>query len=396
MGKLALFMVLGFSSIFLIMSYNANNVATRTVDNMVDYHTISVAHNIAASGTNLAANEIFLNNNWNAGFSDVDFGHGYFDATVTTMDAFMNIKKLSTVGHYRGSTKQIDVIFRPSSFAKFAYYSKNESGIHWHDGDTVWGPWHSQDNIRVTDSPVFFGKVTTKGAVNYTNGEGIDDPKFYGGLETGIDVPMPGTPINDLAALAIDDGAYMTGEDTVYLTFDGDSLKYRASYSSPDTSYHLSTIAPNGIIYAHNSIIRVKGTIKGQYTISSNQRIYIDDDIVYQTDPRTTPSSTDIFGIVTLMDVLVADNPANHNNINLHASIFSQTSGFGAENPGGRPNSGGLYLLGGIQQERRQLVSNPWPVHGFSKRYKYDDRLMFASPPGYPGTGNLEIVSWYE
>jgi len=396
MGKLALFLVLGFSSMFLIMSYNANNVATRAIDNMVDYHTISVAHNIAASGTNIAANEIFLNNNWQTGFSDIDFEGGYFDATITIIDPFKNIRKLTTVGHYRGSTKKIDVIFKPSSFAKFAYYSKIESGIHWHNGDTVWGPWHSQDNIRVTDSPVFFGKVTTKKKIKYTHGEGNDDPKFYGGFETGINVPIPSTPITDLAALAIDNGAYMTGEDTVYLTFDGDSLKYRTSYSSPDTAYYLSTIAPNGILYVHNAIIRVKGTIKGQYTIASNKTIYIDGDIVYQTDPRSNPLSTDMFGIVTLMDILVTDNSANHNDINLHASIFSQTSGFGAENPGGRPNSGGLYLFGGIQQNRRKLVSNPWPVHGFSKRYKYDERLMFASPPGYPGTGNLEIVSWFE
>jgi hypothetical protein len=74
----------------------------------------------------------------------------------------MNIRKLTTVGHYHGSTKQIDVIFRPGSFSKFAYYSKKESGIHWHDGDSVWDSWHSQDNIRVTDSPVFYGKATTK------------------------------------------------------------------------------------------------------------------------------------------------------------------------------------------------------------------------------------------
>jgi hypothetical protein len=318
------------------------------------------------------------------------------DASVTVINSFMNIRKLTTVGHYRGSTKQIDVIFRPSSFAKFAYYSNDESGIHWHDGDTVWGPWHSQDNIRVNNSPVFHGKVTTKGTILYDHGPGIDDPKFYGGFETGIDVPMPATPVSDLSALAIDNGAYMTGEDTIYLTFAGDSLKYRTSYSSPDTSYHLSTIAPNGVLYAHDSIIRVQGTIKGQYTIASNQRIYIDDDIVYNTDPRITPSSTDMFGIVTLEDVLVADNPANHNDVNIHASIFSQTSGFGAENPGGRPNSGSLRLFGGIQQQKRKLVSNPWPTHGFLKNYTYDERLMFASPPGYPGTGNLEIVSWFE
>jgi hypothetical protein len=99
---------------------------------------------------------------------------------------------------------------------------------------------------------------------------------------------------------------------------------------------------------------------------------------------------------VSEKDVLVSDLPANYDGINLHASIFCQTEGFGAENPGTRPNSGQLKLLGGIQQYYRKLVSNPWPSHGFLKAYTYDERLMIASPPGYPGTGQLEIVSWYE
>jgi hypothetical protein len=34
--------------------------------------------------------------------------------------------------------------------------------------------------------------------------------------------------------------------------------------------------------------------------------------------------------------------------------------------------------------------------HGFAKRYRYDERFMLISPPMFPGTGDLEIVSWYE
>ena len=253
-----------------------------------------------------------------------------------------------------------------------------------------------QDNIRVNNSPVFYGKATTKGTILYDHGPGIDDPKFYGGFQTGINVPMPASPIDEVAALAIDNGSYMTGADTVYLTFESDSVKYRTSYSSPDTAYHLSTIAPNGVLYTHNSILRVKGTIKGQYTIASNKTIFIDDDVVYQTDPRIDPLSTDMFGIVSDQDVFVADKPANHNDIDLQASIFCKVGGFGAENPGGRPNSGSLRLYGGIQQHQRKLVSNPWPTHGFLKNYSYDERLMYMSPPGYPGTGGMEIVSWFE
>ena len=409
MGKLAFFLVLGFSTLFLVMGHNANRIASRSVENMVDYHVRTVAHNIAVSGANLAANEIFMNSNWKSGYSQIDFEDGYLDATVTVLDPFKNIRKLTTTGTYRGVTNSVEVIFQPSNFSKFAYYSEDESGIHWHDGDTVWGPWHSQDNIKVNMSPVFYGKVTTKGSVIYETGG--DDPKFYGGLETGVDVPFPATSISDLQSLATTDGFYFDGSgyELVELVFDADSIKYRiwnlkSDYEyppvGPDTaqwnSHLASDFAPNGVIYLNDQQLRIRGTVKGQYTVSSNNTIYIDDDIVYNTDPRIDPTSTDIFGIVSEKEVYVADNAPNHSDINLHASVFSKSTGFGAENPGTRPNSGQLKLFGGIQQHQRKLVSNPWPSHGFLKAYSYDERLMFASPPGYPGTGSLEIISWFE
>jgi hypothetical protein len=394
MGKLSLYLVVGFSLLYMIMGYNSSRMSNQTVKNMADYNAKTVAHNIAVSATNLACNEIFLNGAWHEGFVNVPFEDGYFEASIQILDPWRNIRKLTTEGNFGGVTKTVEIIFQPSSFSKFAYYSVSESGIHWHDGDTVWGPWHSQDYITVNRRPVFFGKVTTKKGIKYETA--FDDPKFYGGFEKGVDVPMPTSSITDLEALAIDDGAYFTGQDTIYLTFEGDSVKYRSSYNSPDTAYHLPSLAPNGVLFTQNAVLRIKGTIKGQYTVGSNKRILIDDDIVYNTDPRIDPNSKDLFGIVSEKDVLVADLPANYDGINLHASIFCKNEGFGAEHPGTRPNSGQLKLLGGIQQYYRKLVSDPWPSHGFLKAYRYDERLMIASPPGYPGTGQLEIVSWYE
>ncbi|MFI5236745.1 MAG: hypothetical protein ACHQLA_02270 [Ignavibacteriales bacterium] len=394
MGKLALFLVLGFSILYIILGGSSSKLSTQTVENMADYNANTVAHNIAVSATNLACNQIFLNSSWNDGFSHVDFENGYFDANVQVLDPWRNIRKLTTTAQYGDVTNSIEVIFQPSSFSKYAYYSVSESGIHWHDGDTVWGPWHSQDNITVNHSPVFYGKVTTKKDIIYETV--FDDPKFYGGFEKGINVSMPTTSITDLEALALDEGAYFSGKDTVFLTFQGDSVLYRSSYNSPDSSLLLSSIAPNGILFAKNAVLRLQGTIKGRYTVGANKTIYIDNDIVYNTDPGIDATSQDLFGIVAEKDVLVADLPANYDGINLHASIFCMNEGFGAQNPGTRPNSGQLKLLGGIQQNYRKLVSDPWPAHGFLKAYKYDVRLMIASPPGYPGTGQLEILSWFE
>ncbi len=394
MGKLSLFLVLGFSILYIILGTNSNKLSTQAVENMSDYYANTIAHSIASSGTNLACNQLFLNGLWDDGYTNVNFENGSFTAGIQVLDPWINIRKLTTTGTYGGVTKSIEVVYKPSSFSKFAYYSVSESGIHWHDGDTVWGPWHSQDFLTVNRSPVFYGKVTTKKGIK--NETAFDDPKFYGGFEQGVDVPMPTTSISDLENLAVDDGAHFTGQDTVFLTFEGDSVKYRSSYNDPPTAYLLSSLAPNGILFAQNAVLRIQGTIKGKYTVGSNKRILIDNDIVYNTDPRIDPTSTDLFGIVSEKDILVADLPANHDGINLHASIFSKNEGFGAENPATRPNSGQLKLLGGIQQYYRKLVSNPWPAHGFLKAYRYDDRLMVASPPGYPGTGLMEIITWFE
>ena len=92
MGKLAFIMVLGFSTLFLVMGYNANNVASSSVQNMADYHAKTVAYNIASSGANMSANEIFMDANWTTGFSNEDFEDGYFDATVEVLDAVLNIR----------------------------------------------------------------------------------------------------------------------------------------------------------------------------------------------------------------------------------------------------------------------------------------------------------------
>ena len=106
-----------------------------------------------------------------------------------------------------------------------------------------------------------------------------------------------------------------------------------------------------------------------------------------------------MLGIVAGNKVLITDNTANHADINIHASIYSEKGGFGADNYDTRPISGNINLVGGIIQDERQPVGtfgSGGIKSGFAKRYKYDERLMLISPPFYPGTGGLEVVSWFE
>jgi len=126
--------------------------------------------------------------------------------------------------------------------------------------------------------------------------------------------------------------------------------------------------------------------------------IYLDDNITYKTDPRIDPDSKDLLGIVSKNNVLITQNTANKSSIDIHASIYCENGGFGAGWPSFTEPNGNINLLGGIQNYSRVQIGiiNGSEIWGFNRRYKYDDRLMIASPPGYPGTGMLEIISWYE
>lgn len=405
MGKLSLFLVLGFSVLYIVLGGNSNKLSTRTVENMADYNAKTVAHNIAVSGTNLACNELFLNGSWNAGFNNVTFENGSFSASVQVLDAWRNIRKLTTTGSYGGITKTIEVIFQPSKFSKFAYYSMNEGGTIWFTGsDTIWGPFHTQDYVRAHNHPVFFGKATTKKSLIYYTDQNSDEPRFFGGYEQGIDLPLPTDGLDPMRASAQNDGLYLSGNDTVYVTFKEDSLLYRYSYDGKDMSAYLPTAAPGGVIFVENAIVRLKGIVKGTYSLavsgsSDKGMIYLDDDIIYKTNPLASESATDILGIVAENSVLITDNTANHNDININASIYCEDGGFGSENYDKRPISGNINLIGGVIQNTRRAVGTfdkSGIKTGFAKRYRYDERFMIASPPMFPGTGGLEIVSWFE
>jgi hypothetical protein len=435
-GKAALLLVLGFSMIFLVATQNFGTISTRAVDNMVDYTNETVSHDIAVSGANMAANAIFLDNSWTAGYSNVDFNNGKLNVTVQIVDAFKNIKKIISQGTFGGITRKVEVTLSPSKFSKFAYFSVSEGGsIWWTENDTVWGPFHTQDYMRVHRHPVFYGKATTRKSIIYYDSKKKDEPYFYGGFEQGIDLPLPTdglTPIKTDAqangwdipqSSSVDtttswhcnhwgwpkhtspcsngywETSIVTAVDTAYITFVADSVRFKLGYDEPETTYLTQDIAPNGVIYVEGMDMRLKGTVKGQYTVASESNIYLDDDIVYSQDPQVYPNSTDILGIVAKNKVLITDNAANNNDINIHASIYSETEGFGAENYSSRPISGNINLLGGIIQNVRQAVgtfSGGSITSGFAKRYMYDNRFLISSPPSFPGTGSYEIVSWLE
>lgn len=433
-GKAVLLVVVGFTIIFLTLGLNLNRSATKAVTNATDFYENNVAHDIAVSGANFAANQIFLDPTWTDGYSNVDYQGGEFDVSIEIVNSFKNIRRIISTGTFDGHTATVKITLQPSKFSKFGYYSVTEpAGIYWTTGDTVWGPFHTQDYIRVSGDPVFMGKATTKYGIQYDPvSKNIgNNPEFNGGYEQGVDLPMPPSGVTDIAAAAANGGIKITGQSVVYLTFNGNNITYQYGNNGQPTTVPASQFAPNGVIYVEGADVRLKGTITGQYTIATSSitttittggggrrgrgrgrtqtitqggNVYLDGDVTYSSNPLTNPNSTDMLGIVAENNVYISDNSQNNNNINIDAAIYCQNGSFTAENYNRRPVSGTINLLGGITQNTRGAVgtfsinhhSGINIVSGFNKSYRYDERLMYSFPPSFPNTGSFEIVSWYE
>jgi hypothetical protein len=405
-GKASILLIMGFSTIFLVFGYNLNIISFNSVKNYSEYYEEAIAHNCAVSGANMAASSLFFDPDWNNGFDDLSLSDGTVDVEVSVLDESKNIKQILSTGTFNGITTEVRVILQPSNFAKFAYYSEYEpSDSWWTDGDTVWGPMHLQDDLRITNNPVFMGKVSVKKGIKF-NDKDADDPKFLGGFESGVHLPLKQDHILDLEPIAEAGGHEFSGVDTVYLTFAGDSLKYRYAKNDPDTTVLLADFAPNGLIYVENGNARVKGVVSGNYSLAvwgpdTDGKIFIDDDIVYSTDPNVNPNSTDMLGLMARNDIIITDNVENSDGLNLQAVLYSEKEGVIAENYDSKSSSGDLNLYGSIVQKKGKAVgtydeNSGALLTGFNKKFKYDNRMLLAYPPNFPNTGSYEIVSWQE
>lgn len=406
MGRSSLIMVVGFNILFASIGFNLSRVAVDAYENYVDYYNRTVSRHIASSAANMAATEITFNPNWRTGYPMTNFGGGSYDAVVTDIDT--GRIKLVVNATYNGKSAATTIVLGLTKFSKFAYYSNIEGSIYWITGDTVFGPFHSQQRINVSGSPVFIGKASSKNGIFKSPSNST--PKFLGGFQSGVNINLP-LDFNGLKSFAQGGGKYFTNQD-VYMRFNADgTATYRiGSWTAPPAiTVSINTLAPNGVLMADNANLHIKGVLNGKLTISatgssgvSKGNVWIDSSVVYNSNPLTNPTSGDLLGIVCDNDVVVADNADNNNpanGVSLHATILSRSGGLKAENYNTRPAAGTLKLLGGVQQYQRGPVgtfSGSTIVSGFRKNYRYDDRLMVSSPPLYPTTGSYEVLSWYE
>ena len=440
-GKATLYVVIGFSLLFLTKLQNFGSVSNRSIDNYIEYNNKTAAHNIALSAANIVANQVYrmpMQGSSNSGWQNFQGGKMRWSVSGWVN----NIRTLTATGIYgngtSADTNTIQIMVTPNSFARYAYFSEHEranpSGgyIWWMGKDVVDGPFHTQDDLRVATHPKFLGESTSHfGSLIYQKDKKTDSPIITGLYQPGISLPIPDNSISELKDPAKTYGKFFDYTSTSQIRYSGFSLTFNPNgtitytisgfkksgsswiaWNSTDSTKTVSgsTLSPNGVIYLSGSFkdkngnnldldMRLKGTVNGQYTVASEGNVWLDDDIVYKTDPKINPASTDLLGICAKDYVWITDNSANRSDIDIQAAIFCQDGGFGADNWDGGTPRGDINLLGGVSQSWRQPVgtfSGETIKTGYAKKYTYDRRLASTSPPSFPGTGLFRLVSWYE
>ena len=409
MGRSSLIMVMGFNIMFAAMGYTITDVAEWGYKNYVGYYQRTVAQKIAESVTNMALTEIDMSPNWRTGYSNDSLMGGLYSVTVTNGDSATQIR-VNVFVQYDSVTYTDSLQMGLRQFSEFAYFSNVEGSINWATGDTVWGPFHTQDKMNIDGHPVFEGYTTAKGG--YTKKTGSSYPTFLGGYKSGVNIPLP-TSFSSMVKTAKDAGAYFYNKD-VYLQFNSDgTVTYSLnSWAGTPTTVPLNTLAPNGVLADTNGNLHLKGTLSGKITVSAVQgslnttgNVYFDSSVTYKYDPLKpvgTPED-DLLGVVCDNNAIISDNTNNNNaakGVKIEASMICRNGGLGAQNYSSRGLAGTLTLLGGVQQYQRGAVASldgsGNVTSGFNKSYRYDDRLRIESPPLYPSTNSYKPLAWYE
>ena len=149
--------------------------------------------------------------------------------------------------------------------------------------------------------------------------------------------------------------------------------------------------------------VTIWGTLRGQLTVACSGDMYIINDLLYTTDPRVDPSSTDLLGLIADGNIIMADTVANLDagDETVMAVVMALGTSFMAQNYDAGTPRGYLRIIGGVIQANRGAIGTFNPstlmlITGYEKDYVWDSRLADNPPPSFPTTGMVLTLAWRE
>ena len=314
---------------------------------------------------------------------------GSYNVQVTNDGAAWPVYTLTSTGTYHNVAKTLILRVIMTSYSKYGYLSSTEIdpvwGGNWYiTGMISTGPTHTNGQFNMYGTPVFTDMVSqVSPAVNYWSGPPADNPDFQKGLTVNapaLNLPTPVSMDGLKTAAAQAQGLSLKGNSTITLMQDGTMNVTNANKAWVN---HNIPIPANSALYVTGGSASVQGVLKGKLTIGAENNINISGNIVYKTDPRTDPTSTDMLGLVAQNNAIVTNNGPF--NIEIDAYIVALSGQFLVNNfwtflKGDMIQFGGLTskLPGGLTG-----IFNPWTgqmVAGYNQLQYFDTRFHEQVP----------------
>ncbi len=319
--------------------------------------------------------------------------------------------RITSTGTVGGITRALTNYLQTDNYARYIWFTNSESfggtNVWFWDQDHLNGPTQTNGHFNIKGTPVFNGEVVSVDDYirYYNNGNNInssnlsnppyDLPDFGSTVTLGTDpTNMPTQALNLRTASTAAGGMRLTGNTTVVLNSNG-TMNVTNNNQSPKWNNKNMALPANGALFVNSGSLTISGTLNGRLTAGASGNINIPNNIVYATDPRINPASTDTLGLISEQDVII--NHSAPNNLEIDASIMALNTSFMLENYTQGPAKGTLNIFGGIIQNQRGPVgtfSGTTKVSGYSKNYNYDQRLLGSPPPFVPTTGDYITLSW--
>ena len=344
-------------------------------------------------------------------------GAGNYNVLITDLGVGARARyKVISTGTVGITTKTLKNYLQIDNYARYIWFTETErfgsTNVWFWNQDTLKGPTHTNGHFNIANNPVFDGDVSsTDDYIRfYNNGNNInlseltnppyDNPNFMQGATLGSEYEVLPAKAQNLrsAAQNLESGKfYLTGDTTIVLNSNG---TMNVTNSNSGWSNKNMALPVNGALFVNKGELTISGTLKGRMSVGANYDINIPASIVYATDPRTNPASTDTMGIISEQDVVISHN-APGDNLEIDAAIMAMTTSFMLDDWSQGPAKGDLTVYGGIIQDQRGPVGTfngqtGQKLSGYSKKYSYDPRLLNNPPPYYPTTQDYVTLSWEE
>lgn len=351
-------------------------------------------------------------------FADQKLGGGIYTAKVVS-DAsggsWIGAYDVVSTGEIDGVTRQVRSTLVAETFARYQWFIESGGGGYswFRTGERFEGPVHVNGGIMIDGDPWFGNLVRAGGGITLTAGS---MPVFERGYQLNvgqIELPTQAYMHATLRAEAQDVGGHFAASlpnkryYTVELLSSGEvwyrETKETGQMVGPATTVDIS--GTNGAFW-FDAPIEIWGVVDGELTIGVEGDIIITDDILYaDSTPGAGPNLNcdDVLGLIAAGhpegDIIIARNPANNNDCEIHGVMMALQKNIEAEEYQHGGVRGDLIVWGGMVVDYAIHIAeykDGAVTSGYVRDFHYDPRLFTMPPPYFPYTGTYMIAGWQE